>query len=304
MLEAPSAEAFATVPRGWYVFGDVPANRPVSRTLPWGEVVCWRTPGGLAATAARCWHMGADLGGGEVVDGCVSCPFHGWQFGADGRCAAQPAARLETFAVAEAEGRVYVAPTAEPPCAVPTFGLDLVSAPAFSFDVACPYWLVGGNGFDAAHFRYAHDRRLVGEPTVSSPHPLARRIVATFEVTGDDVRDRLLRLAAGGRVTLDATVWGGTLALVRSTFRRSQTFGLVELRPIDSCTRVTVWIHVRRQLGAAALARVRTNFVRAFLAPDVALLQGARYHPDRLTAGDRILTDYFRWLAPATHGET
>ena len=302
----PPASAFATVPRGWYVFADSAevADRPVSQALPFGEVVVWRSDGTLAAIGARCWHMGADLGGGDVADGCVGCPFHGWRFDADGRTTANPDARQPTYAVAESNGRVFVAPTPEPPCPVPIFGLDLVSAPPFAFDIACPYYLVGGNGFDAAHFRCAHDRRLVGEPEVTTPHPLARRIVATFEVTGDDWRDRTLRALAGGRVTLDATVWGGTLATVTSTFRRSRTYGLVEMRPTESGTRVRVWIHVRRQVGGRMLARVRSNFVRAFLAPDVALLQGARYRPERLTAADAVLADYFRWLAPASHGPT
>ena len=308
LLAAPPAGAFADMPRGWYVFADARAlrDRPVTRAMPWGEVVVWRTPGGLAAAGARCWHMGADLGGGHVAGECVVCPFHGWRFDAAGRCPDHAGARLPTFAVAEAEGRIHVAPDAAPPHDVPVFGEDLATAPPFTFVIECPYWLVGGNGFDAAHFGCAHDRRLVGEPAVTTPHPAARRVVADFDVTGMTPRDRLLRLAAGGRVRLDATVWAGTLALVRSTFRRSKTFGLVEMRPIGGGggggTRVTIWIGVRRRPGAAVLARVRANFVKSFLAPDVALLQYARYRPDRLTAADRLLADYFRWLAPATHG--
>ena len=306
-MTAPPPEAFADVPRGGYVFSDAAdlRHRPLSREMPWGEVVAWRTGKGVAAADARCWHMGADLGGGTVRDGRVVCPFHGWGFDAAGRCAAHPGARLATYAAAEVEGRVHVFPAAAPPYPVPAFGGALAFAPPFAFEIACPYWLVGGNGFDAEHFRHAHDRRPIGEPRVTSPHPLARRIVADFEVIGLGPRDRLLRLAAGGRVTLDATVWSGTLALVRSTFRRSITFGLVELRPLGrGATRVTVRIGVRRRPGAAVLARVRANFVRSFLNPDVNLLQGAIYRPGRLTPADAVLTDYFRWLAPATHGDS
>ena len=304
-MTAPAAEAFAAVPRGWYVFADARVVRggPVTRAMPWGEVVVWRAGDAPAATDARCWHMGADLGAGAVAGGCVVCPFHGWRFDASGRCPDHPAATLAAYAARESDGRIYVCSDSSPPHPVPTFGEPLAVAPPFAFEIACPYWLVGGNGFDAAHFRCAHDRRLVGEPTVTTPHPHARRIVATFEVVGRDVRDRLLRAAAGPRVTLDATVWSGTLALVRSTFRRSVTFGLVEMRPAGGATRVTIWIGVRRRVGGRLLARVRANFVRHFLAPDVKLLQHARYRPDRLTAADRLLVDYFRWLAPATHGD-
>ncbi len=257
-------------------------------------------------------HLGADLGGGTLAGGCVVCPFHGWRYGADGQCAAHPGATLETVPVEEAEGRVFVAPPSATPGPVPRFGPDLASAPPFVFDIDAPYWMVSGNGFDAAHFACAHDRELVDEPEVSTPHPLAHRIRATFAVTGTGWRDRAIRAFAGDRVTLDATVYAGTLALVESRFRRSRTFGLVEMRPAPSpsgrgplgATRVTVWIHVRSGPAAAALARIRAGFVRAFLAPDVELLQGARYDPARLTPADRLLINHFRWLAPASHGDT
>ena len=179
--------------------------------------------------------------------------------------------------------------------------MDVVSAPPFGFGIDCPYWLVSANGFDAQHFAHAHDRRLIGSPAVTSPHPLARRVTAEFEVVGRGWRDRLARAVAGPRVRLEATVWGGTLALVRSRTRRGVTFGLVEVRPAGAGTRVRVWIGVRRQPGARPLAGLRASFVRAFLAPDADLLQGAAYRPDRLTADDALLIDYFRWLAPATH---
>ena len=305
MPNAPPAHDFADVPRGWYVFAgsrDV-RDRPVSRNVPWGEVVVWRTGDGLAATGGRCWHMNADLGRGTTAGGRVVCPFHGWRFDVMGRCQDHPDARLPTYAVTESAGLIYVAPDPTPPYPVPTFGEALSFARPFVLDIACPYWLAGGNGFDVAHFRCAHDRRLVGKPRVTTPHPAARRIVSDFIVTGCDLRDRLLRLVAGGRVRLDATVWSGTLALVRSTFRRSVTFGLVELRPVGrDRTRVTVRIGVRRRAGARLLAAVRADFVRAFLEPDVALLAGARYYPERLCEADRALIDYFRWLAPVTRG--
>ena len=310
---APEAEAFARVPVGWFVFGPVPVGRPVTRRMPWGEVVAWRGPTGIVAHEARCAHLGADLGGGELIDGCLACPFHGWRYGPDGGCVTHPELRLRRFAIEEVDGRVFVAPTAEPPHPVPRFdaGGPLASAPPFSFDLACPWWMVSANGFDAAHFGVAHDRRPVGEPEASHPHPAAHRVRATFEVTGTGWRDRATRVFAGGRVTLDATVWAGTLALVESRFRRSRTFGLVEIRPLFGdggppaahapATRVTVWIHVAAGPGAPALARVRAGFVRAFLAPDADLLQGALYRPDRLTPEDALLARHFRWLAPASH---
>jgi nitrite reductase (NADH) small subunit len=34
--------------------------------------------GDYFALADRCPHAGASLAGGNVQDGCVSCPWHGW----------------------------------------------------------------------------------------------------------------------------------------------------------------------------------------------------------------------------------
>jgi len=34
---------------------------------------------------AHCPHQGAHLGGGKVIEGCIQCPFHSWEFGCDGK---------------------------------------------------------------------------------------------------------------------------------------------------------------------------------------------------------------------------
>ena len=34
-----------------------------------------------------CVHRGGSLSKGKVVDGCIECPYHGWQFAGDGKCA-------------------------------------------------------------------------------------------------------------------------------------------------------------------------------------------------------------------------
>jgi len=319
---APPADAFPAWPVGWCAAArsaDVRADRPVGVDLFGRRIALFRRPDGTAAALdARCWHLGADLSAGDVVDGCVRCPFHGWQFDAAGRCTrgGPPHAHQRAFATAERAGRVWVFPGDAPTHPLPSFDgadpRDLIAARPFGFRVGCPWWLVGTNGFDAQHFAHAHDRRLVGPPEVSTPHPAARRIVATFEVVGDGWRDRLTRRAAGPFVTMHVTVWAGSLAFVIATFRRrpgaeprTATYGLTEVVPTPdgrgSLVRVT--IHRRRRgLGPADAADVaaRAAFVRAFLAPDARLLDGARYRPERLTPADATMADYLRWLADAS----
>jgi phenylpropionate dioxygenase-like ring-hydroxylating dioxygenase large terminal subunit len=321
---APPAEAFATFPVGWYVFGRAREvdRSPVSRDIFGRRVVVYRAGSGeLVAMAARCWHMGADLGGGSVRGDNIVCPFHGWQFDPSGRCARvcgddDPPlqARQSTYAITQRAGLLYIFNAALSAYDLPFFdGVspgELVSAAPFEFELNCPWWLVGTNGFDVQHFLAAHDRTLIGAPVVSSPHALARRITAEFAVTGASWRDRLIRARSGAKVTMDVTVWSGNLVFVQAHFRRTTTYGMVEIVPIPGGqtdrTRVRVHIFVcKRHAPLYRIdAAVRRQFVRAFLQPDARLLDGAVYHPRRLIEADRVMIDYLNWLAPASHGRT
>ncbi|MEY2445423.1 MAG: hypothetical protein QOE00_2003 [Ilumatobacteraceae bacterium] len=69
------------------------ANRPVAITLLGRQVVLWRTPNGAVLAAPdRCPHREAPLSAGTVEDGCLTCAYHGWTFGDEGRCVRVPSA--------------------------------------------------------------------------------------------------------------------------------------------------------------------------------------------------------------------
>lgn len=77
------------VPAGWYRVpsGAAPGpGRATAVVLAGRDLALWRDGDGrLVANDAHCPHFGAHLGhGGEVRDGCLECPFHGWRFTADG----------------------------------------------------------------------------------------------------------------------------------------------------------------------------------------------------------------------------
>ena len=43
--------------------------------------------GQVGVLDAYCKHLGANLGqGGCVIDNCIKCPFHGWEFDQSGKC--------------------------------------------------------------------------------------------------------------------------------------------------------------------------------------------------------------------------
>ncbi len=59
-----------------------------------GRVVAFRGQDGTPAVlSAYCRHVGADLGTGEVKDGCVVCPFHHWAYDTTGACVDIPQLR-------------------------------------------------------------------------------------------------------------------------------------------------------------------------------------------------------------------
>ncbi len=75
-------------PEGWYVVArarDV-GDQPRQVRFAGNDVVLFRDRGRrVRAIGAYCPHMGASLADGTVRQGCLECPFHGWQMDGDGR---------------------------------------------------------------------------------------------------------------------------------------------------------------------------------------------------------------------------
>jgi len=107
-------------PEGWYFVG---TSRQLKKSditqMTWmgEEIVVWHDDEGrICVSEAYCPHLGSYLGpdaGGRVCDGRLVCPFHGFEFNADGQCVATPyapaprSARLQTFATREICGMVF-----------------------------------------------------------------------------------------------------------------------------------------------------------------------------------------------------
>jgi phenylpropionate dioxygenase-like ring-hydroxylating dioxygenase large terminal subunit len=285
---------------------------PVSREVCGRQLVGFRTNSGqVAVLDARCVHMGSNLAGGRVVGETIRCPFHHWQFGVDGRCQHIPAtddkipafARQRAYAVREQHGSVFFWNGDEPEYELPFFddvsGDELVRAEPFALELDCPWYMVGANGVDVQHFRATHGRRMLSPPRIETPHAQAHRATTRFAVVGTSMWDRITRLFAGPEVTMRVTDWGGTLFFVEATFRRTQTFGMVALLPLERArTRVFVTVAVKKGLGLVdhLNARVRRRFVHEFLAADVARSAGTDVRLATLIDADQALKDYFAWL--------
>ena len=89
---------------------DLPEGQPVHQMLGEVPVVAIRTNGAVRVLADRCSHMSGPLSGGELADGCLTCPWHGSVFRiADGSVARGPAtAPQPAFEAREAGGAIQV----------------------------------------------------------------------------------------------------------------------------------------------------------------------------------------------------
>ena len=86
------------IPFGWYCVAyseEITTGRVLPLHYFGQELAIYRTEGGeVCVSDAYCPHLGAHIGyGGNVIGEHISCPFHGWEFTASGRCGHIPYAK-------------------------------------------------------------------------------------------------------------------------------------------------------------------------------------------------------------------
>ena len=170
------------IPFGWFCVG-YPEDFPAGEARPlyyWARhLVGWRDGDGeVHVHDAFCPHLGAHLGHGGHVDGCeLVCPFHGWQFDAEGANTAIPysdrinrRARLHGYPTIERNGLVmaWYHPHDEPPLwEVPE--IAELAHPDWSTVIRTEYTIdasiqeMAENAVDSAHFRFVHNTAEVPE---------------------------------------------------------------------------------------------------------------------------------------------
>jgi nitrite reductase/ring-hydroxylating ferredoxin subunit len=80
------------------------------------RIAVFRHKDGFSAVTNVCAHEGGPLGEGNVIDGCITCPWHGWQYKASDGCSPPPfTEKIATHAVRITRGRVEVSIVAQPP---------------------------------------------------------------------------------------------------------------------------------------------------------------------------------------------
>ncbi len=143
---------------------------PVGYQVLGRRYALWRSDdGSLTAVPDRCPHREAPLSAGRMVNGCVECPYHGWRFGAGGRCELVPSsvpgtpippkAHIEPVNVVERYGLVWLCP-GKPLGQIPAIPQE--DNPRFRrLNTPVQRWAVSAtritdNFMDFSHFPFVH----------------------------------------------------------------------------------------------------------------------------------------------------
>jgi nitrite reductase/ring-hydroxylating ferredoxin subunit len=95
----------------------IPHDRARPVFVPNGErIALIRNGDEISALHGVCAHQGGPLYEGKVIDGCLTCPWHGWQYRPSDGCAPPPfTERIATYRLRLKDGRVLVDPRPQAP---------------------------------------------------------------------------------------------------------------------------------------------------------------------------------------------
>lgn len=155
---------------------------PLGLTVASTPVVLFRDEAGRAhALVDRCPHRAVKLSLGRVENGCLRCPFHGWQFDGDGSCRAVPwhpnakrdALAAQPLATRERGGLLWIftgaASAAKDEPSIPQELLDTDVVLTGSVFTWATHWTRAvENMVDDAHLPFVHPRT-IGRGMQKSP---------------------------------------------------------------------------------------------------------------------------------------
>jgi len=95
---------------------DIPEKRARIVCLSGERVAIFKYDGKISAVSNVCQHQNGPLGEGKILNGCITCPWHGYQYLPDTGVSPPPfAEKVPTFNVRVRNGRVLVHPKPNPP---------------------------------------------------------------------------------------------------------------------------------------------------------------------------------------------
>ena len=189
--------------RFWYPVMPISqmSEQPQSFELLGQKLVLWLDDSGEAVVATdRCCHRSVQLSKGQVIEGNIVCPYHGWRFNGEGTCVEVPQLednsqipktyQIDTYLAQERYGYIWVC-LGEPLNEIP----DILEASDRNFRLIpllydtwhCAGLRVMENEFDLAHPTFVHAATFGSE---DSPIPHAVEVTETdYGLTGTATMD-------------------------------------------------------------------------------------------------------------------
>ena len=94
---------------------EIPENRAKVVRCAGERVAIFKYDGKISAVSSVCQHQNGPLGEGRVLDGCITCPWHGYQYQPETGASPAPfTEKVPTFEVAVRAGRVWLNPRPKP----------------------------------------------------------------------------------------------------------------------------------------------------------------------------------------------
>ena len=169
----------------WYPIctsAELKDTEPLESKVMGLSFVAFRDAAGTTHVLANtCVHRGGSLANGWIKDSCIVCPYHGWRYGADGKCKLIPSleadaklparAKVDSYPVQEKYGIVFAflgdLPEEE---RVPLYEIQEYADPEWRatelliLEPDCYYERSLENGMDPVHNEFVH-------PIQGSPQP-------------------------------------------------------------------------------------------------------------------------------------
>ena len=108
-----------TVPSGFVdacAVDSIPEKCAAVCSVSGERVAIFKYDGKISAISNVCRHQNGPLGEGKIIDGCVTCPWHGYQYLPDTGASPPPfTEKVSTFQTKVVDGRVWIDPTPNHP---------------------------------------------------------------------------------------------------------------------------------------------------------------------------------------------
>lgn len=268
-----------------------------------GRVIVVRDGAGKARVlSAFCPHLGADLGGGEVIDGAVRCPFHHWSYNTEGRCVrtgsgdpVPPTAQLFRFPTMEKYGMVFAFNGTEPLYDLPDFPKPPEKLRwrigEFHMKLPCDPWVICCNTPDMQHISVVHGIKFDhGEPhnaVTWTPHAMQ------YQFSGEH--------RGGSRINFRVAIHGTTVYYQEGEIN-GRWFGFVSpmslSRPGQSRLFLAVAVEDDPSDPEGTQKFLDDMYVleEHVATEDLPIVERARFRPGTLSKSDRTLARFLKYL--------